>query len=257
MVLGIFLIVTALTAGLFTYSLVFWLMLNREIKLTSSLRLSAAASALNKLLITGSGYAAVSGKLKNSNIPLHKSVVAFMLSEIFIMVPWLVCGLYFGAKAAVKIPVFLAFFLLLAFFAVLKRKAAISFSKEALVYVKTIKAHLPLVVPLVFLNIAAGAAYYFILFRIFAIKLPLREIFKIISVSVTAGYLSPSPSGLGFREGSIVFLLMQKGIAFNRAFSIALLDRLAVTGFYIATGAVCAAEILLDVVKKRHADDFS
>jgi len=240
-----------LFCGLGVYTLIFWLLINKEMTLGKALQLCTAALVLNKFLFTGIGYAAVSGKLKSDEFPLHKSISAFVLSEMFVITPWVVSGLYFGARVGLKIPLIFIIFLLLALvFLLYKRKKAQRFLQEAAAYVRETSVHLGCVLPLAVINILISITYYYFLFDAFRVSMSFAEVFKIVSVSFTVGYLSPLPSGLAFREGSMIFLLMQQGLAFNKALSIALTDRLAVTVFFIVIGFLCAAQIIIPALTK-------
>jgi uncharacterized protein (TIRG00374 family) len=109
------------------------------------------------------------------------------------------------------------------------------------------------VAPLAVLNILFSILYYYFLFDSFGVRMAFLEVFKIVSVSFTAGYLSPLPSGLAFREGSMIFFLMQEGYNFSKSLAIALTDRGCVTAFYGVISLLCGPRIIIQALGKRRA----
>ncbi len=246
-------IMVCLLINMGIYSLVFWLLLGKAVKIGRAFQLSTAALVLNKFLLTGAGYAAASAKLKNDNVAFHKSLPAFIFMEFLFVVPLLASGLYYGAHIVVRAPLFLlGFILLLAIFALYKRKKIKGFFREVASEAKAASAHLWLIIPLVAANIFLIIVYYKLLLGVFNIPLSFYEIYKLVAVSFTIGYLSPVPSGLAFKEGSLIYLLMQKGQAFNTALSLAITDRAIITGFYIILGFLCAGHIVFSAVREEY-----
>lgn len=252
MILNGILIFLALALIILISSFIFWILLNKDIKLWQAIKLICISGALNKILLTGSGYAAASWKLKSDDFPVYKSLSSFGVLELFSVMPWLILGLFWGAEIAIRIPLFLiVLFVLVLGFAIYKRKSMLDFLKNALSYLKKIRSNILMVIPLVLINIMIGIIYYFFLFRAFGFNCDFLNILKIVSVAFTIGYLSPSPAGLGFKEGGMVFLLMQQNLSFSSACYIAIADRIIMTGFYIILGFLFGAGIIRDEVRKK------
>lgn len=246
------LIFLTLNLSILISSSVLWILLNRRIKLWQAIKLSCIITALNKLLLTGSGYAVMSWKLKSDDFPLHRSLASFAVFELFSVLPWLILGFYFGAKITIKVPVFLIVILVLILLSVIfKREAIINFLKNVLNYLKELKFGFIGIIPLVITNTALGITYYFFLFKVFGFSLKLLDILKVVSVSFTLGYLSIFPSGLGVKEGSMIYLLAKQGIPLSSSASIAITDRLLVTSFYASLGFLFGANIIKDEIKRR------
>lgn len=245
-------IVLTLAIGVFISSFVLWVLLNRKITLWQTIKLTCIAGAMNKLLLTGSGYMAMIWKMKTDDFPLSKSIPAFTLFELFSVLPWLISGFYFGAKVAIKIPSFLmvvgVLILIFAIYKIRKRKV---FLKDTFNYFKEAGLHMSLIIPVILINVILGLIYYLFLFRIFRVNLSLLEIFKIIAITFTVGYLSPAPSGLGFKEGSLVFLLMQHNLSLKSSLSIAITDRLITTILYAILGFSLGAKMIKNALRAR------
>jgi uncharacterized membrane protein YbhN (UPF0104 family) len=250
-VFGIF-IFLALGMSVFLSACVFWILLNRQISLGKALQGTTAAGALNKILLTGSGYALASAAFKNDAIPLYKSLASFVVLELFSVLPWIIAGLYFGAQLAARIPWFLIVIFTLAFFYILNKKKRLGdFIKNAAGYFKETRRNVLAVAPFVLLNIIAGVWYYWSLFKVFGLHIPWGHVVKLIAISFTMGYLSPVPAGLGIKESGIAFLLMREGASFKQAVSLAVADRLVITVFYVACGFLCGWGVLSDAIKTR------
>jgi len=235
--MNIMFLLTALIINLFINAVIFWLLSDREINFFQAIKLTSVIGAMNKLLLTGSGYLAMTWKLKEYDFPVTKSIPVFSLFELVSLAPWLVSGFYFGAKAAIKIPVFfIVGAAIILIFTLFKIKKAKEFLIESLNYLKKIIPNIPLIIPLILVNVSLSLAYYYFLFGSFGIVFSIWEVFRMVSIAITIGYLSPSPSGLGFKEGSLVFLLMQNNISLKSSISIAIADRLIVTILYAVLG---------------------
>jgi uncharacterized protein (TIRG00374 family) len=248
---GVF-IPLALGMSVFLSSCVFWILLNRQVPLRKAIQGTTAAGALNKIFLTGAGYAAVSAALKNDSVPFYKSLASFAALELFSVLPWIIAGLYFGAQLAARTHWFLIVFFALAFFFILNKKKRLGdFISNAAGYFKETSRNILAVVPLVLLNIIAGACYYLLLFKAFGLRIPWGEVVKLIAVSFTIGYLSPLPAGLGIKESGMTFLLMQAGVPFKQSVALAVADRLVITLFYVACGFLCGWGLISDVIKTR------
>jgi len=244
----------ALAATLFLYSFALWFLLNKKITLWKSVKLTCVSQAMNKLFLTGSGYAAVSAALKKDGLLLNESLPALAFFEFFFIVPWLIFGLYFGAAIAIRVPVFLVIVLIVILvFVIVKRNKVQGFLKDVWSYAKHATARLPVIMSLVIVNMMMAVIYYALLFRCFHVSIPLLEIFKIVSVAITVGYLSPAPAGLGFKEGGFIFLLLQQGVLAHQACAIAITDRILLTGFYGVCGVLCVMPVVLALVRKKAA----
>lgn len=249
---NLILTILVLILSIFVSSVIFWKLLNKKIKLWESVKLVCTATSLNRLILTGSGYAAMSYKLKRDHLTFHKSVSSFIALEVFLMFPWLVLGVYFGLKIAIKVPVFFAAFLTIALiFAIYKRGKTIDFIKEAWSHFKGAKFNILIIIPLVLIHLFLGIIYYFFLFKAFGFTFPLPDILKIATVSVAVGYFSPAPGGLGFKESGLTFLLMQKSLSLKSSLSIAVTDRALATAFYLTLGFLFGAELIFKEARAR------
>lgn len=244
------LVVFALILNIFLNCVIFWFFLGKQIKLLDAIKVSCAAIALNRLFFVGSGYAAMSYKLKRDDLPLHKSISSFLAVELFLVSPWLISGLYFGSKFALKIPPFfsvlLAALLILLFY---KKKKAMGALKDAWLHFKSIRMNIFVILPIVLINFFSGILYYFFLLKAFGFTFSLTEILKVATVAFNIGYLSPAPSGLGFKESGLVFLLMQKDLSLKSSLSIALTDRALVTALYLILGFLFGSGIIQKEIK--------
>lgn len=257
MIGNIIFLVFILTVNVFVNSIIFWILLNSKIKFSQAIRLSSTAAALNKLFLSGSGYAAMSLKLKSSNLPFYKSLASFAAFELFSVLPWLILGFYFGAKLAIRVPLFFIVILAIGIIsAIYKRKKAAGFIKDIWVYFKEIKLNILLIIPPVLINFILGVLYYFFLLRIFGFVLSPIDVLKIAAISFTLGYLSPAPAGLGFKEGGFIFLLAQKGLSLSESLPIAIADRVILTGFYLIVGSLFGTEMLINQIRKRFGHGF-
>lgn len=241
-----------LLGAVFIHATIFWVVIKKKVPFSSAVRLTCVAMALNRLFLSGSGYAAMSWKLKKENIPLHKSLSSFMVFEVFSTLPWLILGIYFGARVTAKSHI-LPISLILVFIALafcFKKKQVLRFIRDATAYLKQVKFDFMVILPLVLLNLALGIIYYYFLLAAFGFVFSLTEVFKIATVSFTVGYLSPAPSGIGFKEAGIVYLLMRQNLALKSALSVAIADRVMVSVFYIVMGLLCGSKMIISELKR-------
>ncbi|MCP4652137.1 MAG: hypothetical protein GY858_01980 [Candidatus Omnitrophica bacterium] len=230
---------------------IFYLLVSREIKMKEAYRLTCTATALNKVFFTGSGFLAGSYFSRNKNLPSFKALGAFFILEILSASLWLILGLYFGAKLAVKVPLVLIVALLFVAIALwIKRKSINSF-KNVLNYFKNIGSQVALVVPLVAFSALFFVFYYYHLFNFFDFSLGFLETIKIIAVSFTLGYLSPAPAGLGFKETGMVLLLKSAGIDSGVAISVAVCDRVLTTLFWGGLGGIFGFDLIKEELSRR------
>ncbi|MBU0549490.1 MAG: flippase-like domain-containing protein, partial [Candidatus Omnitrophica bacterium] len=125
------------------------------------------------------------------------------------------------------------------------------FLKDALGYIRQIKYNIYMILPLVLINVFISTVYYLLLFKAFGFQSSILNIFKIVSIAFTIGYFSPTPAGLGFKEGGLIFLLMQHKLSFAESATIAVSDRLAVTGFYAILAFAFGMNIIRAFIKKK------
>lgn len=250
MIINCIIIFFSLLSITFVNSLVFWLFLKRKVSFSDALKLTCVAVALNKLLFSGSGYVAMSWRLKDREFSFYRALSIFAVFELFSVLPWLIVGFSFGAGFAVEKPLLPLLLLSAALISIIfKRDKVVAVIGNAKSYLKEI--NLFLIVPLAVVNLIFGVIYYFSLFRVYGFLFNIINTLKIATISFSAGYLSPAPSGLGFKDGSLVFLLMQKGITLKDSLSFAITDRAITTIFYLILGLIVGAEIIKSEIKKR------
>ncbi|RLG12065.1 hypothetical protein DRN69_07070, partial [Candidatus Pacearchaeota archaeon] len=231
----------------------FYIFVYPELKIKDSFKLIVTAAALNKLLFTGSGYLTSSYLSRNKDLSFYKALSAFLLLEALGVSLWIGMGVYFGVKLVIKVPsiiiLVLAFLLLLMLW--LQRQKFIKAAKNILMTFKNMGKRVPLIIPLIILNMVLSIAYYFLLFRIFNFHPGFLSIIKIISISFTVGYLSPAPAGLGFKDTGMVLLLVNSGLKLNTAISLAILDRVIVTVFWAILGSIFSYDLIKEEIKRR------
>jgi len=230
----------------------FYLFVGRQVSIKESFKLVTSALALNKLLFTGSGYLVSSFFSRSKNLPFYKTLTVFAFLEFMGNSLWLILGIYFGAKLAIRVP--LALIIILIIFGItflFKRHKFILFFKNILQYFKEVGARIFLILPFTITNVFLVVLYYFFLFRFFSFHTGIPSILKIVSVSFTIGYLSPAPSGIGFKDTGLVLLLVREGIDLPGALSIAIWDRLITTFFWISLGGVVGFNLIKEVMKEK------
>lgn len=229
----IFILIAVVSAGCFYF------LLYPRLNIKETFKLIVVASALNRLFFTGSGYLTSSYLSRNKNLPFSCALSAFLLLEFLGTGLWVVLGVYFGVKLAIKTPglfvLIMAFLLLIGIF---QRKKFIKFTKTIFEGFKNMGRRIPLVIPFIILNTILFVSYYFFLFQLFNFHPPFLTIIKIISVSFTIGYLSFAPSGLGFKDAGFITLLMKAGLTFKSALGIAIFDRIFVAVFWAILGSI-------------------
>jgi len=233
-------------------ALIFIILINGKISFRTSFRLTSSASALNKILFTGSGYLASSYFSRNKSLSFHNTFGAFFLMEFLGVSFWLILGIYFGAKLAVKIPWFiipiLIVFVIAAWF---KKDKLIGGLRNALNHFKKTWVRIIIVMPFVAINMALFVFYYFFIFDLYGFHPSIINIVKIVSVSFTVGYLSPAPAGAGFKDTGLVLLLINSGLTFTNAVVIAVFDRVFVTVFWGLLGGIFGYSLIKEEIKRR------
>jgi len=233
-------------------ALIFLILVDSKVSFKESLRLTSSASAINKVLFTGSGYFSSSYLSKNKNLSFYNILGIFFLMEVMGVSVWIIMGIYFGAEVVVKIPWFIIPFLIIfAITAWFKKDKLVSILKSVLHYFKERWVRIIIIVPFVILNTALFGLYYFFLFWFFDFHPTALNIIKIISISFTVGYLSPAPAGVGFKDTSLVLLLMNSGLTPNKAVLVAVFDRIFVTAFWGVLGGIFGYDLIKKEVRRR------
>jgi uncharacterized protein (TIRG00374 family) len=158
---------------------------------------------------------------------------------------WLPLGIYFGAQLLMRTTFIFPIILIVLLVSVLVRRNKVSSSiKSALSSFRNIGKSIFLVVVFIALTIVFYLLYYFFLFKLFNFQIDSLSIVKIVALSFTLGYLSPSPSGLGFKETGLVLLLIEKGIPGNYALSFVIVDRIIITFFWGVLGFLVGYDVI-------------
>jgi len=239
----------------------FYIFVYPELKIKDSFKLIITAAALNKLLFTGSGYLTSSYFSRSKDLSFYKALSAFLLLEALGVFLWIGMGIYFGVKLVIKMPsiiiLILAFLLLLLVMIWSQRQKFTKAARNILITFKNMGKRVPLIMPLIILNMVLSIVYYFSLFRIFNFHPELLSIIKIISISFTVGYLSLAPAGLGFKDTGMVLLLVNSGLKLNTAISLAILDRVIVTVFWAILGSIFGYDLIKEEIRKRFKKKFT
>jgi len=248
-----FFLAVILAASTLVSSLIFWILLKRKVHFFPVLKLFCVSASLNRLLLTGSGYAVLSWRLKMAGISIHTSLAVSAVSEFLSIAPWLILGIYYGSSVAVQIPwAVIVLSVLIVFFLILKLKHLRDFVGKVIGYIRETKVFIIISLPFVIINVVLVSVYYLLLVHIFHFDFDLLQIIRIVAVSIAAGYLSPVPSGIGIKEGSLIYLLMREGGGFQNSAVFAFTDRLIVTVFYIAAGFITGSDIIIGELKKKY-----
>ncbi|GEM_PF-1783597 len=236
----------------FLTALNFYILAGRKVAFSEALRLTAVASALNKIFFTATGYLAASAIAKNKNLEFRRAMAVFLVLEATSLLPWLLLGVYFGAKIALRWP--LIFISLLAIFCAVawakKDKLGKVFGDILESFAATCKRFF-LIIPFVAVNMVLLALYYFFIFRLFNFTPGFSSVVKIVAVTFTIGYLSPAPAGLGFKEAGMVFLLARYGVPSGAAIYIAIADRIIMTLLVGIGGSIFGFDLIKEEFKKR------
>jgi uncharacterized protein (TIRG00374 family) len=233
-------------------ALSFYLLVNRNLSFKQALQWTLVAAVINKLFFTGTGYLALSYFSGTKELKFSRILAAFFALEFFSLIGWLAGGIYFGAKIAFNMP--LLFLIVLVVSAItfwIKKEKIKKFLKEMTGYLKELKPFVFLALFFGICSVCLGTIYYFFLFGIFGFKPGLLNIYKIVSVAFTAGYLSPAPAGLGFKDAGMVALLVQQGLALNLAIAVALWDRVISTVFWLVAGMLFGANMIKEFLRRR------
>ncbi|MFH1767678.1 MAG: lysylphosphatidylglycerol synthase domain-containing protein [Candidatus Omnitrophota bacterium] len=248
--MSILLIAATLLCISLVTALCFYLLAGRKITFKEAFKLSSTATALNRLFFTGSGYLASSYFARAKNIPFGQTLSAFAVLEFINVSPWLCFGFYFGAKLTFKIPFVIP--LLLVLFAVtawLKKSKIFYAVKKVTAHLKKTGRKILFIIPFAVINMLLYLIYYTLIFKTFHFSTSLLNILKITSLSLTVGYLSFMPAGLGFKETTLVMLLKDNGVILNHAVNIAIADRVCYTLFWAILGLIVGFDLIRESVK--------
>ena len=233
-------------------AVMFRVLIGKDVGFRDCFKLTAVAAAINKFFFTGSGYLAAGYFSKHKNLSFHRAIAAFLLSEFLMVLPWIVLGVFFGVRLAVKIPfVVIAALVILAAVTWFKKDKFIRLARDISQSFKEMKNRIIFVIPFMFLHMGFFTAYYFFLFRYFSFNLTFLEIIKIIAVSYTMGYLSPAPAGVGFKETGLVLLLLDSGFALDTVLLLTILDRVIITSFWAILGCLMGFDLIKQEFKRR------
>ena len=233
-------------------AVVFYFIIGGAVKLKDAFRLTGIATSVNKIIFSGSGYLLSSYLSREKKLSFSRTIGAFFMLEFLSVSLWLVLGLYFGAKLAIRIPWIILVAAIIVFITVWFRgKRVVETARSLLRYFKVIKNRIIFIMPFIILNMALVVIYYFVLFKFFNLCFSFIKILKIVSISFSTGYLSFAPAGLGFKDTALVFLLAEEGVTWRMALSIAVIDRVIVTLFWGLLGLVLGFDSVKKEIVKR------
>ena len=101
---SLFFILVTLLCIIVINSLIFYILVEKKIKLFWCFTLISVSTALNRLLFTGSGFFLSSYLSKNRHLSFSEALSTFFVMEFFGILLWIPLGIYFGASVTVKIP---------------------------------------------------------------------------------------------------------------------------------------------------------
>ncbi len=232
-------------------SLIFYILVGRKIKLFWCFVLVSVSTALNRLLFTGSGFFLSSYLSRNRHLSFSESLSAFFVMEFFGVLLWIPLGIYFGAAVTIKIPwIFWLITVAVFSFIYLQRKKIRVWFVNLKRSLKNLSKNIPFVIPLILLNGCVYIAYYYFLLSLFDFFPTFLQLIRIISLSFTLGYLSPAPSGLGFKDTGLILLLVKEGLSLNKSILCAIIDRGITTFFWVILGLLFGFDLIREEVKR-------
>jgi len=235
----------------------FYFLFGRTITYREALRINCAAIALNKIFFSGTGFVMAGSLAKNKNISWQKVLGVFLVLEGLSVIPWLIAGCFFGITfAAVNAYIVLAVILFGLLFIWIKREKFRKVLFDMRVHAGQIGKNIVYALPCIILEMFLFFCYYVFLFQGYALNITGFNIFKIVAVSFSAGYLSPAPSGLGFKDAALAGLLLLQGVAAGKAAMIMAFDRLIIMVFWLAMGFIAAGDLLYAVWCKKFAKNI-
>jgi uncharacterized membrane protein YbhN (UPF0104 family) len=230
----------------------FYSLLGRKTTFFEAMRLSFLASAINRLFFTGTGYLSTGYLSRNVDLKFPDVVAAFLFWELCSVIFWLSAGLYFGVKILADAPLFLVItFTVLVVFVWFKRRVISNLFNSIQQSLGNLTKDFFYIIILMLLSAAAMFYYYYSIFALFNFHPDFLSALKIISISFAAGYLSPAPAGLGFKETGMVVLLVKQGMLWPTAMKLAVFDRIISTIFILFLGSVFGFDLIKAELKKR------
>jgi uncharacterized membrane protein YbhN (UPF0104 family) len=143
-------------------------------------------------------------------------------------------GVYFGAGVALNLPWIIAPLAgLLFWFYWNKRQKIKEFSVDLFQGFRGAGKNMAVILLLTSAGCCLFFVYYYFIFIFFKFLPGWLKILKIISLSFSAGYLSPAPAGLGFKDAGLVLLLSNSGMGLSPSIWFAAVDRI-LTMFILA-----------------------
>lgn len=232
-------------------SYVFKTLVVKPISHREALKWASIVRAMNRLIITGSGYTTLILWMKRGGAELGTTVNTVILWEGLSIGPWILMATYFGGRLAPRIPlhVLLGLALVLVFFLFVKKRQISAFACSLLEANKQLGLRPVFVVPIILVEILLSLVYYYSIIRFVGCHLSPYNILRVASLSVTTGYLSPIPSGLGIREGVMAFLLIEHGFTLEKAILVGLVDRVVATAFFLFAGMCAGSKIIIETIR--------
>lgn len=232
----------------------FWCAAGARITLGNSFKVVVVAAALNRLLFTGVGFAVSSAASIRFALPASQALAAFVLVEVFSTGPWIAAGVYFGARITAAAPVIIIgiFAAALAYCAIRGTKVRARI-QQALQGLRVAGRRAAGVMCCAVFAALCLTGYYVFLFYAFGFFPGIIQAIQIVAVAFTAGYLSPAPAGLGFKETGMVYMLANAGVPVKEAVIIALWDRIIVTAVAGILASVSGFDMLRAECARRRA----
>jgi uncharacterized protein (TIRG00374 family) len=225
----------------------------RDISPSAAARMSFAALGLNKIFFTGTGYVLTAYFGRGRTMAGPKAMAIFIVLEAVFFSVWIGCGLYYGGRLLIDRAPYglLAAGALIAAAAIVKRDKVLQLFRELPSRCAEMGSRLFAVVPLAIVNVALSLLYYQALFACFGHVASMDSVLKTASIAISAGYLSPAPGGLGFKDAGLAALLMEQGVPAGSAVAIAFWDRVITTAFWALLGVVFAFDTVREEVGSR------
>ncbi len=252
MVLSIIPIIVILCGLSLLNAIIFFIVIEKRLPFKEVFKLTSTAIALNRLFFTGSGYLAGSYFQRSDEASFRRILSTFFVMEFMVISPWLVMGLYFSTKLAASL-LWVVLVILVAFVIALwlKRNKLKEIASTLTEYAMRRWPTMFILFPLVIVYFVLVVFYYRLLFGMFDFYPSMYELVKIVSISFTAGYLSFTPGGMGFRDAGFVLLLKAAGLTIGDAFVVTFTDRMIMMFFWTTMGLFCGYPILRDEVRRR------
>jgi uncharacterized membrane protein YbhN (UPF0104 family) len=224
---------------------IFYILSGKKAAWFNCLKLTVVAGALNKLFVSASGFIAGSYCSRFVGLPVGVVLGNFFIAELLSVSGWILLAIYFGARTVAIAPVYLvAGILCLLVLIYFQRARGLKLWRLLRDQTANMGRNIVWCGLYAGLDMFLFAFYYKVLFLYFKLDIAANKILEIIALSFSAGYLSPTPSGLGVKDAALVGLLMAQGVPGANAGLIAIVDRLIITGFWLAIGFFVSADLL-------------